>query len=179
MSRLREQFKKIPPPRNNNFSGGGTVLDWLSNAGDFIKKGLKTVTDIARDIIDATGGDKGLIGSMLKDLVSSGASDEDVNGVLNALVQQLSGKTDGGIDFSSVPELPELEGFAGSSSFAGVKPQDVGPVFKNRFAGEHLVGGANTDMAKLAASANTIFNPKQYMDYRYEGPKGTNIKIGK
>ena len=183
MSRLREQFKKIPAPRDNNFKDGG-FLSFLADAatglGDIVRSGAKTVTDVARSIIDATGGDKGLIGSMLKDLVSSGASDEDVNGVLTALINQLSGKTDGDIDFSGVPELEELQGFA-SSSFSSVKPGNIGQSFKSRFPGENLVGGQSTNFAKLATQ-NTIFNPTQYMKYKIEGPRikgGPNIKIGK
>ena len=180
MSRLREQFKKIPAPRNNNFKNGGGVLSWLvdaaANVGEIIKSGAKTVTDIARDIIDATGGDKGLIGSMLKKAVDSGASEQDMNGIYAALMTQLGGKTDGGIDFSGLPAMEELQGFAGSG-FKTVKAGAIGDSFKSRFPGESLVGGQNTNLSKLATQ-NTIFNPQQYMSYKIDGPRGTNIKVG-
>ena len=176
MSRLREQFKRIPSPRDNNFAEGGSILDWLSEAGTFIKKGLKSVTEIARDIIDATGGDKGLIGSMLTQLVKGGATEDDMSGIVAAILN-MKDKDDSGIDFSSIPELPELTGFAGSGGIKSVQPGDMGKAFESRFPGENLVGGQNTNLSKLS-SQNTIFNPKQYMQYTYEGPKGTNIKIG-
>ena len=176
-SRLRNQLSKIKSTTDNNYKDGGFISGIVDRVVGAVRWTVETARDIARDIINATGGEEGAVAGIVRALTDKGASDAEVGDILAQL--GLLQKSDS--DSSSlVADIIDI-GTVGDTGFVNqIRPVKAGDPPSMRMAGTNQVQNlANVDWKKFVKN-NTVFNTSQYStpSTKIRPSQGPNIRIG-
>lgn len=176
MSRLRNQLSKIKSTTGNNYKDGGFISNIVDKFVGAVKWTVETAKDIARDIVNATGGEEGAVAGIVRALTDKGASDSEIGDILAQL--GLLQKSDS--DSSLTADKIDI-GTVGDTGFVNqIRPVKAGDPPSMRMAGTNQVQNlANVDWKKFVKN-NTVFNTSQYStpSTKLKPSQGPNIRIG-